>query len=192
MCSRYYIDEEMISEIKNTVCKGASGPNLKLAGDIHPAEQALVMTGSSKGFMLEKMRWGFLQYQRKGLLINARAETVLEKKAFRESVLKRRCIIPAKHFYEWDSSKNKVMFFRDRPVLYMAGFFERFQEEDRFVILTTQANASVSGVHDRIPLILEEDELERWIYDGKFARDVLKKVPVKLCREQEYEQMSLF
>ena len=55
--------------------------------------------------MAEEMSWGFPQYQKKGLLINARAETALERKMFRDSVLHRRCIIPAKQFYEWDQGR---------------------------------------------------------------------------------------
>ena len=79
------------------------------------------------------MQWGFPQYQKKGLLINARAETALERKSFRDSVLHRRCVIPARHFYEWDSDKNKVTFFRkDAAVVYMAGFYNRFGDEERF------------------------------------------------------------
>ncbi len=79
---------------------------------------------------------------------------------FRDSVLHRRCIIPAKHFYEWDSDKNKVTFLRkDKSVLYMAGFYNCFQGEDRFIIITTQANTSVQKVHNRMPLILEDKEL---------------------------------
>lgn len=192
MCSRYYIDGEMVFEIKNAVSGGGIDLKWEVARDIRPSEKALVLAGGPLGFVFKEMRWGFLQYQRKGLLINARVETVLEKKTFRESVLRRRCVVPAKHFYEWDSFKNKVTFFRERPVLYMAGFFNRFQEEDRFVILTTQANDSVNGIHDRMPLILEEDELERWVYDDKFAQTVLKKIPARLQCRQEYEQMSLF
>ena len=59
--------------------------------------------------MAEEMSWGFPQYQKKGLLINARAETALERKMFRDSVLHRRCIIPAKQFYEWDQGRLGYM-----------------------------------------------------------------------------------
>lgn len=60
---------------------------------------------------------------------------------------------------------------KDEPVLYMAGFYNQFQGEERFIIITTQANASVKQVHDRMPLILEKNELEDWIYDDKFLID---------------------
>ena len=80
----------------------------------------------------------------------------------------------------------------DEPVLYMAGFYNRFQEEERFIIITTQANESVKKIHDRMPLILERQELEDWIYDDNFLEFALHKVPVQLIKHQEYEQQSLF
>ena len=60
------------------------------------------------------------------------------------------------------------------------------------MILTTQANASVSPVHNRMPVVLDESELEDWVYDDKFTEYVLHKIPPKHWREQEYEQQSLF
>lgn len=95
-------------------------------------------------------------------MINARSESVLEKRIFQESVRHRRCVIPAKGFYEWNVKKEKYQFERldQEAVLFMAGCFQRFQEEEWFVILTTQANASVSLVHHRMPLVLEKNEIE--------------------------------
>ena len=190
MCSRYYIDEEMAGEVEK-----ALGVKMKVknAGDIYPSQPAIVLTGRSQSLQKEEMIWGFPQYQKSGVVINARAETVLERKMFRDSVLHRRCIIPAKHFYEWDSGKNKATFFlRDKPVLYMAGFYNRFPDGDRFVIVTTEANESVRRVHDRMPLVLEKEELESWVYDDGFLEFALHKAPPQLDKSQEYEQLTLF
>ena len=208
MCGRFYVDEGTAKEIERVI----RGVDLRIqkmrTGDIYPSQPAGILTCHSRqknpllagsaaenspALVLTEMHWVFPQYQKKGLLINARAETALERKTFRESVLHRRCVIPARHFYEWDSDKNKVIFFReDRPVLFMAGFYNRFQDEERFIILTTQANASVNPVHNRMPLVLDESELEDWVYDDKFMEYALHKTPPELWREQEYEQQSLF
>ena len=208
MCGRFYVDEGTAREIERVI----RGVDLRIqkirTGDIFPSQSAGILTCHSQqknplsagpaaekspALELNEMHWGFPQYQKKGLLINAKAETVLERRTFRESVLHRRCVIPARQFYEWDSDKNKVTFFReDRAVLFMAGFYNRFQDEVRFIILTTQANASVSPVHNRMPLVLDEGELEDWVYDDKFTEYVLHKTPTELRREQEYEQQSLF
>ncbi len=208
MCGRFYVDEGTAREIERVI----RGVDLRIqkirTGDIFPSQSAGILTCHSQqknplsagpaaekspALELNEMHWGFPQYQKKGLLINAKAETVLERRTFRESVLHRRCVIPARQFYEWDLDKNKVTFFReDRAVLFMAGFYNRFQDEVRFIILTTQANASVSPVHNRMPLVLDEGELEDWVYDDKFTEYVLHKTPTELRREQEYEQQSLF
>ncbi len=208
MCGRFYVDEGTAREIERVI----RGVDLRIqkmrTGDIYPSQSAGILTCHSQqknplsagpaaekspALELNEMHWGFPQYQKKGLLINAKAETVLERRTFRESVLHRRCVIPARQFYEWDLDKNKVTFFReDRAVLFMAGFYNRFQDEVRFIILTTQANASVSPVHNRMPLVLDEGELEDWVYDDKFTEYVLHKTPTELRREQEYEQQSLF
>ncbi len=208
MCGRFYVDEGTAREIEGVI----RGIDLQLekmrTGDIFPSQLAGILTCHSRqhslpaespaareaaAFALEEMHWGFPQYQKKGLLINARAETALERKSFCDSVLHRRCIIPAKHFYEWDDHKNKVTFFReDSSILYMAGFYNMFQNEKRFIILTTQANDSVIPVHNRMPLVLEDKELEDWIYDDKFTEYALHKISPKLYREQEYEQQSFF
>ncbi len=208
MCGRFYIDEGTVKEIERVI----RGINLRIqkmrTGDIYPSQPAGILTCHSRqkeplepdlvtpnapAFELKEMHWGFPQYQKKGLLINARAETALERRTFCDSVRYRRCIIPAKHFYEWDSDKNKVTFFREaRPVLFMAGFYNQFQEEERFIILTTQANVSASPVHNRMPVILEESDLEDWVYDDKFTEYAMHKTPPELWREQEYEQQSLF
>lgn len=60
------------------------------------------------------------------------------------------------------------------------------------ITLSTQANDSVSSVHNRMPLILEDSELENWVYDDKFTEYALHKIPSELWQKREYEQQSLF
>ncbi|MBQ7797105.1 MAG: SOS response-associated peptidase family protein [Lachnospiraceae bacterium] len=164
----------------------------EIAMEMEPEPEAV-----SRGLVSELMSWGFWRYdpmdpRKKTLLINARSETILEKPMFRDAAMHRRCIIPVKRYFEWNRRKEKASFQRtDGEVLYMAGVYQRFEEGNRFVVLTTQANESVEPVHDRMPLILEENELHAWIYDDEFARYILRKTPVMLERYQEYEQQTL-
>ena len=115
---------------------------------------------------------------------------------FRNSIAARRCIIPSTGFYEWDQQKRR--YFIQKPetqALYMAGFYDLYEEGSRFVILTTQANESMGVIHDRMPLILQRDELKDWLFDGAATDEILhQRMPeVKLMpMEQPYEQMSLF
>lgn len=192
MCGRYYVDDETAREIEKIVRELDKKLQIERAGDIRPSDAALVLSQREHHLTAEQMNWGFPGFQGKGLLINARAEGVLEKKTFRESVLHRRCVIPAKGFYEWNQGKEKFHFERKEPVLFMAGCFNQFQGQNRFVILTTEANVSVSMVHERMPLVLESKEIKDWVLDDQAVEFLLHKTPVLLNRKSDYEQMSLF
>ncbi len=194
MCGRYYVDEETAGEIQRLVRTLDRKLRLGNTGDVVPSQYADVLRGKDGGSLTdEKMFWGFPRFDGKGLLINARAESALERKIFRESVRHRRCVIPAKGFYEWNRDKEKFSYERaDAPVLFMAGCYDRYQDQDRFVILTTAANPSVAPVHERMPLILEPGELEQWVFDEKGAEAILQKTPVMLSCRGEYEQLRLF
>ena len=192
MCGRYYLDESVIRAIRQFLGNLNTGGDAWQARDVYPSQQAVVLTSRREEISAELMAWGFPRYQGKGLMINARAETALDRPMFRESVQNRRCVVPAKHFYEWDRDKNKVTFkSREGETLYMAGMFDHFQGEDRFVIITTEANESMSQVHDRMPLLLEKSELEGWLNNEKSAKEFLGKRPEELEKEQEFEQIRL-
>lgn len=193
MCCQYYFDESTMEDILQIVDEIDRKLYGKKYGDVHPSDPAIIITGRNDGICAEEMRWGFKSYQNNQLLINARSESALQKVSFSDSVSRRRCIIPAKHFYEWDAQKNKVKFsLEESPVLYMAGFYNQFDGEDRFIILTTAANDSMKRVHDRMPLILPKDRIEEWINNDKQVDKYLKMGAPMLTRYQEYEQLSLF
>lgn len=109
MCGRYFIDDEMWREIRK-ICKQIDDAKLKVTvGDVRPTDMAMVLTGM-KNVHLEAMRWGFTSKYQDWLLINARAESILSKPAFRNSVRNCRCVIPAAGFYEWNKEKEKISF----------------------------------------------------------------------------------
>jgi putative SOS response-associated peptidase YedK len=112
----------------------------------------------------------------------------MEKRMFRESVEKRRLVVPASGFYEWNENKDKYFFkAQDGKIMLFAGF----HDNERFVILTTAANETVQDVHKRMPLILEKEEIEEWVFDEKATRHFLRKKPKGLDK-QIVGQMSLF
>ena len=167
MCGRYYVDDETEREIRRLVLKldkrlqGKSDQNITKeaaqkmdAGSLHgpaagfmavfPSQKAMVIMGRERHLEIEQMVWGFPRFDGRGLLINARSETAAERRTFRECVLHRRCVIPAKGFWEWNKSKEKFSFERrDSQVMFMAGCYDYFDGQDQFVILTTEANPSV-------------------------------------------------
>lgn len=196
MCGRFYVDDETAREIEKVIRQVNDKINGVPKGDICPSMEAAVLSAYEGNMHGSLKIWGFPGFQSKNLIINARAETVLQKKLFSESVLKRRLIIPAGGFYEWNPAREKVTFSplspgkEKTPILFMAGFYSRFEGEDRFVILTTGANASMKDVHDRMPLTLEPNELDSWLFDEKAAKELLKKTPNPLSSTQDYLQQS--
>lgn len=191
MCGRFYVDEKMAKEIWNVVRDVDRRLKLPTIGEVRPADTSLIIHGENRSLTADSMRWGFKQYSNSSLIINARSESVTEKAMFRDSIWQRRCVIPASWFYEWNSQREKVTFKRiEDSVLYMAGFYQRYEQGNRFVILTTGANDSMKPIHDRMPVVLEKAEMEDWIYNTAFMEYVLKRIPVELMREQEYEQQS--
>ena len=193
MCGRYYVDDETAREIEKLVRDLDRKLQIERTGDVFPAQNATIIKGQEHHLAAEQMRWGFPGFEKGKLLINARAETALERPTFRESVQDRRCIIPARGFYEWNKSKEKFIFERkETPVLFMAGCYNWYEGQERFVILTTDANSSVAPVHNRMPLILEPEELKDWVLDDQATESLLHKTPVLLEQRAEYEQMRLF
>ena len=185
MCSRYHVDDEAIAAIQKAVSV-VEQSTLTCSGDIHPSDSAPVVDGSSPGLRLGNMRWGFHKSDGKGLLINARAETAAQKPAFRESLLHRRCVIPASRFYEWDKTKRKTAFSHPTSrLLCFAGLYRIGEDGPRFVILTTGANDSVRPVHERMPLIIGREQIPEWIFDGRQTQMILRQKMPPMARELE-------
>ena len=107
MCGRYYVDDETAREIEKLVRDLDRKLQIERTGDVFPSQNAMLLKGEGRHLAAEQMRWGFPGFEKGKLLINARAESVLERRTFQDSVLHRRCIIPAKGFYEWNKSKEK-------------------------------------------------------------------------------------
>ena len=199
MCGRYYITPAALREAAEL----AEGPETEkdtaqqdkdtAQRDVGPGESAPVLLARGLRTESVRMTWGFPRQEGKGLLINARAETAWEKPTFRDSIHSRRCVILAGGFYEWNREKEKYTFRRaDGTAVFLAGCYNRYRDGDRFVILTVPANASVAAVHERMPLILEAEELEDWLLDTGAAKKITGKTPAALKGETEYAQMSLF
>jgi len=211
MCGRFQFTDD-IAELRQMAGEANErlfGEVVK-TGEIFPTDLAVVAIWKDNQVKYFPMRWGFPKWDGKGVVINARAETAAEKPMFRESLLKRRCAVPSAGFYEWNrvdgkAMKEKYLFAEpDQEITFMAGIFDTFTKDDgsrydAFTILTTAANDSVEPIHDRMPVILQHDELEAWLRDGDFMQTVLDRVGPALemkvetpLKEAEYKQTSLF
>ena len=200
MCYRYYIDLFFKRKFNNTARdRGLIVPENVLAKlaeprDVHPSETALVIAGSRTGgtLMAEGMGWGFTSPMSKGLLANARSESVKEKPTFKESALLRRCVIPASGFYEWDAHKARFRFCRnDDELIWLAGIFRPENGLNRFTVLTRAAAGSMLGIHDRMPVTVEREEIPNWIGDPEYADRIIMREPGYLMREQDAGQVSM-
>jgi putative SOS response-associated peptidase YedK len=127
---------------------------------------------------LHALRWGLVPFWAKDAaigrrLINARLDSLADKPAFREALTRRRCLIPASGFYEWgvDAAGKKQPFFirpRGEPLLAIAGLWERWRAPsgeplETCVIVTTEANALLAPIHDRMPVLLARAAQDVWL-----------------------------
>lgn len=175
MCGRYYIDdslegfEELIDELNRT--RRADAPEISIkTGEICPTDIAPVIARSRaqrvRPFL---MQWGFGGLgQSRRPVINARCETALEKPMFRDAMLKRRCLVPATHYFEWQAqgkTRVKHVIKADAPLMYMAGIYRL--EPDKplaaFTILTREADAGIAHVHHRMPVLLPAEQAQEWL-----------------------------
>lgn len=177
MCGRYtfFTDKELqeVDEIIEQISNEILLEKMK-AGEIFPTGVAPILLPERDLVIPRLMVWGFPNFRNKGVIINARSETAREKKLFCSSLERRRCVIPSTGFYEWDAAKKKFLFnMPDSGMLYMAGIYSRFDDENRFVILTTEANDSMAEVHNRMPVILPKDRIGAWLFDNDKTDDLL-------------------
>jgi len=138
---------------------------------------------------LRPMRWGFLPHWYKApnggpLLINARAETVAEKPAFRAAARERRCIIVASGFYEWTRLPDKTklpwyIFRRDGAPMAFAGVWQAWENGEEAhttcAVVTTEAEGPMATIHNRVPVVLEPEGWPLWLGEaGKGAARLMQ------------------
>ncbi len=144
--------------------------------NVCPTVNVHVVTGGASGRRLMPMRWGFIPHWYKSptdgpLLINARAETVAEKPAFRLACRERRCLILAAGFYEWTRTPEGVRLpwyisRKDGAPMIFAGIWQDWGRDDprpTCAIVTTAANTDLSGIHERMPMIVEQADWPMWL-----------------------------
>ena len=188
MCGRYFVDIniEGIKEIFDEIEKRYPGVVMS-TGKIYPTNTVPIITedGPKPAF------WGFEKWDKKGHIINARGETVEQKKTFKKSFEQQRCIIPTTGFYEWTKDKTKIKYLFELPdesILYLAGLYEYYDNELCMVILTHRPNDSVKDVHDRMPVILTGDQLTLWLNETDEARQIIEMNSPELKREKADEK----
>jgi len=179
MCGRMtqQTDPAVIGEIFDAEVRDADEP-FRPRYNVAPTDVVTVVLQRDEGRMVERIRWGLIPSWAKkasegARMINARAETVASSPAFRVSFAKRRCILPADGFYEWDRTGGAKQPYLLRPpqdgVLAMAGLWAVWKDPatglwvPSVAVITTRANATVGAIHDRMPVLLARDAWARWL-----------------------------
>ena len=140
-----------------------------------------------------KLRWGLIPHWMKSRPdvqpINARAETIAEKRMFSDAYAKRRCIVPMEVFYERDQRQKLHAFgMNDGKPFGIAGIWENWHSPDgrwerTFCIITVPPNQLLSKVHDRMPAVIPIEQHRRWLGTEHDPRDLLLAYPADLMRE---------
>jgi len=175
MCGRYTVRSiQPVSELFGI----ALPPEFRPRFNIAPTQDVPVVRSSEGGRRVDLLHWGLVPRWAEdpsigNRMINARAETAAEKPAFRDAMKRRRCLVPADAFYEWKvvpGEKRKqphlIRMKGDRPFA-IGGLWEHWGRDgndlDSFTILTTTPNELVSGIHDRMPVIVAREDFDRWL-----------------------------
>ena len=188
MCGRYarFTPLETYAKLFQARCEIATRPNYNLA----PSDAVPAARVSDTGVReLIPLRWGLIPAWAKEAktgysTINARAETVAVKPAFRNAFKRRRCLIAADGFYEWRGARGakQPYFVRLKGGLpfAFAGLWERWRREDKVVescaIIITNANELVKEIHDRMPVILSPESYDTWLDPSLGERERLQQL----------------
>jgi putative SOS response-associated peptidase YedK len=170
MCGRYalHANPEVVALMFGLSEIPAYQPRFNIA----PAAQVLIIRKNEAALV----RWGLVPRWAKDPSVgarmnNARAETVAEKPSFRDAYRKRRCLIPASGFYEWklEGGRKQPYYIlpRSGELFAFAGLWEPWRELQTCAIITTEANATMRAVHDRMPVIVPPAAYANWLTGGE-------------------------
>lgn len=183
MCGRY----EFNIDIKELIEKYNITNNYlenNVYKEIFPTMKVPVIINNKGNNEIRELKWGF-DLNLKRPIINARSETVFNKKAFRDSFFSRRCIIPASSFFEWEKIDNKKVkrniYINEESIISLAGIYSRFKNKEgkyyyAFTILTREASDSMKKVHNRMPIILNKNDEYKWINNSINDIRILKNI----------------
>lgn len=179
-------------------------PNLEPQYEIRPTDPGVVLRPYEGGVELTRMRWGLVPWFHRGPIknwklatFNARAETVKTARTFRDAFERRRCLIAADGWVEWQGEgKPKPKFYIDRrdgePICF-AGLWDRCHTDEGRVesfTMVTQPPGALSDVHDRAPVVLTQNDWGRWLDPAASVDDLLAAEPPDLYRIRAFADVE--
>ena len=180
MCGRYafYEHQELSERLTNVSLDSNFLDQFRPTWNAAPSQTLPVIIEDHGTVEVRGMNWGLIpKWTKPGerpkvAPINARSETLTEKPMFRSLVKYRRCVVPANGFYEWKRTADGKQPYYIEPatgqLMLFAGLFDESKQVsgdplESFSIITTEANQAMSELHDRMPVILGDDDLEAWL-----------------------------
>ncbi len=180
MCGRFtltYRDHDQLAAELGVPVEQIPADKYVARYNVAPTDSHWIMRMRYEERSVLPAKWGLVNAwakdaKRAAAQINARSETIRTANAFRDAFTKRRCVVPADGFYEWQgagASKQPIWFHReDGQLILFAGLYESWQLQPEhwqrtFTIITTQPNGIVAPVHDRMPVILTGDAVDEWL-----------------------------
>ncbi|QOS79683.1 SOS response-associated peptidase [Paenibacillus sp. JNUCC31] len=184
MCGRFTITDPIDAITNRYYASIADGFEYKPNYNAAPMQYIPTIIGSKDGNRLGSLRWGLVPTWAKddkigNKMINARAETLSEKPAFKRLIRSKRCIIPANGFYEWrkeGSAKQPLrILMKDDSIFSLAGLYDTWTDPDgnklsTCTIITTEPNSLMEDIHNRMPVILRPEDEAKWL--GRYNDDV--------------------
>jgi putative SOS response-associated peptidase YedK len=201
MCGRYTLTSA--PEAIRALFRYDEQPNFPPRFNVAPTQPIGIVRLNEGKRQFALVRWGLLPSWVKdpkafSLLINARGESVLDKPAFRNAMKRRRCLIPADGFYEWQAGAERKRPFYVRAkaggLLAFAGLWETWtgpngEEMETAAIVTTRANRTLSAIHERMPVILAPEAFDLWLnsadVDATTASALIAPAPDNLLEAYE-------
>ena len=188
--ARYLKDEYAIDELKD----GIIFPRFNIA----PTQMVLTVINDGKKYRSGMIKWGFVPSFAKDEnasfgMINAKAETLREKPAFRTALKTKRCVILADGFYEWQKSNQSKQPMRiqvkNQKIFPMAGLWSTFVRPDgtklyTCTIITCEANDLMKNIHDRMPVILDKASEKIWLNPQEDNPDTLSSLLIPFDSNQ--------
>lgn len=183
MCGRFQLYSDIQEIIKSYNIKYKE-IDVFDKGDFYPSQNAPIVIQDNIR-TLKAAKWGFDLKDKKNLVINARAESVMNKPMFKNSIYTARCIVPANLFYEWKDEGNskKAKYgirLKNNSLISLGGIYRVYLDESlekriAFVIITTEADDNLKDIHPRMPLIIKDDLIDYWL-DSNTSIKVIEKI----------------
>jgi putative SOS response-associated peptidase YedK len=177
MCGRYKLVTDAHALLERFVVENVRFDisALRPRYNIAPSQDVPIIRQAGAGREMAWARWGLVpawskEPRTKYSTINARRETVADRPAYRNAFRHRRCLVPADGFYEWQHRGTRIPYhicMPDRSVFAFAGLWERWERSDiafdSCTIIVTKANELMRPIHDRMPIILDPRDDDRWL-----------------------------